>query len=86
MSTALGSHDNDLPRKITLEVTPDFYATLEQLMRDTRQNLDDVFIKAIALYKVAVNSKREGKFVGVTDRPEKLEGEFVGLGSPGGGA
>ncbi len=66
--------------RITFEVTPEFYAVLEQLMRDTRQNLDEVFTKAIALYKATVNYKREGKHVGVTDEAERLDTEFVGIG------
>jgi hypothetical protein len=75
----------DLPREITLEVTPEYYAALEQLMRDTGQNLEDVFVKAIALYKSVVEFKCEGKHVGTADDVDKLEREFVGLGSPGTG-
>jgi hypothetical protein len=75
----------DEPCEMTFEVTPAFRAELEQLMCDTRQNLEDVFTKAIALYKAAVASKREGKHVGVADEAEKLESEFVGLGSPSSG-
>ena len=71
--------------KVTLELTPEFYAELEQLMRDTRQTLDEVFTKAIALYKVTVGYKREGKHVGVAESEENLDREFVGLGSPGSG-
>ena len=69
--------------KVTLELTPEFYAILEQLMRDTRQTLDEVFTKAIALYKATVDFKREGKHVGVTDEAEKLDTEFVGFGNEG---
>ncbi len=54
-------------------------------MHDTRQDLGEVFTKAIALYKRTVNFKREGKHVGVADEAEDLEAEFVGLGSPGTG-
>jgi hypothetical protein len=73
------------PREITYRVTPEFYAALEQLMYDTRQDLGEVFTKAIALYKTAVEFKREGKHVGVADEAENLETEFVGLGHAGSG-
>jgi hypothetical protein len=68
--------------RITMELTPEFYAELKQLMSDTRQDLEDVYNTAIALYKTVVDLKRQGKHVGVTDDPAKLDREFVGLGSP----
>jgi len=73
------------PREITYQVTPEFYAALVQLSRDTRQDLGEVFTKAIALYKTAVEFKREGKHVGAADEAENLETEFVGLGHAGSG-
>ncbi len=68
--------------EVTFEITPEFYAALEQLMRETQQDLEDVYWKAIALYKTVVDLKRQGKHVGVTDDPANLDREFVGLGSP----
>jgi hypothetical protein len=86
MATTLESDDQDnAPGEITFKITPEFYAALEQLSRDTRQNLGEVFTKAIALYKTAVDSKREGKHVGVADEAGNLETEFVGLGHAGSG-
>jgi hypothetical protein len=84
MSTTLEPGD-DAPREITYQVTPEFYAALVQLSRDTRQDLGEVFTKAIALYKTAVELKLDGKHVGSADVAENLETEFVGLGHVGSG-
>ena len=53
--------------------------------RDTRQNLGEVFTKAIALYKTAVDFKREGKHVGVADEAERSGDRVRGIGHAGSG-
>ena len=68
-------------RQVTMTLTPEFYFALEQLTFDTRQDLGRVFAQAIALYKAVVDLKRQGKHVGVVDDENKLDEEFVGLGS-----
>jgi hypothetical protein len=37
------------------------------------------FRKALGLYKLAEEAKREGKAVGIAETPDSLETEFVGL-------
>jgi predicted transcriptional regulator len=71
--------------EMTVTFSPEVFAALEQLAVDTEQELGVVLVQAIALYKVVVDSKRQGKHVGVADQEDKLDVEFVGLGSPDSG-
>ena len=48
-------------------------------MQQTGDSLSDLFRKAIGLYKLAEEEKREGKAVGIATTPDSLETEFVGL-------
>jgi hypothetical protein len=70
------------PPPITLEVTPEMMATLQQISRDSRQPLDVVFTRAIALYQAALRANAQGKHVGYSASPDALEVEFTGLAAP----
>ena len=68
---------------ITLQVTPEMMATLEQITRDSKQSLDEVFTRAIALYRATLKATAEGKHVGYAASPDALDVEFTGLAGPG---
>jgi hypothetical protein len=69
---------------LTLDVTPEMMKTLEQIARDSKQPLEAVFTRAIALYQAALKATAAGKHVGYASSPDSLEVEFTGLASPGG--
>ena len=69
---------------MTLEVTPEMMATLQQMARDSGQSLDVVFTRAIALYRATLKANAEGKHVGYSASSDDLEVEFTGLTDPGG--
>lgn len=64
---------------IAIELTPEANQALDELMQRTGDNLSDLFRKAIGLYKLAEEAKREGKAVGIAITPDSLETVFVGL-------
>lgn len=64
---------------ITLEVTPGMLATLQKIARDSKQPLEAVFTRAIALYQAAVQATAEGNHVGYAASPDALDVEFTGL-------
>jgi hypothetical protein len=65
--------------RITLDLSPEAYRVLQQLMNETSEGPDDLFRKALAMYKAAVEARHEGKAVGVANSPDALETEFVGF-------
>lgn len=67
------------PREITFVLSPEMFATIQQLAVASGQPIEGVFDRAIALYKASLDALREGKHVGFADRAESLETEFVGL-------
>lgn len=69
---------------ITLDVTPEMMATIQQVARDSRQPLEAVFTRAISLYREALRATAEGKHVGYAASPDALEVEFIGLAGPEG--
>ena len=64
---------------IAIELTPEANQALDELMQRTGDSLSDLFRKAIGLYKLAEEAKREGKAVGIATTPDSLETVFVGL-------
>jgi len=81
-STAFGTSTQS--PSITLEVTPEMLATLQEISRDSRQPLDVIFTRAIALYRAALRATAEGKHVGFATSPDALEVEITGLTEPEG--
>ena len=64
---------------IAIKLTPEANQALDELMQRTGDSLSDLFRKAIGLYKLAEEAKREGKAVGIATTPDSLETVFVGL-------
>jgi hypothetical protein len=67
------------PTRVVLELSPELAAVLDEIKARTGDSPSDVFRKALGLYKLAEDAKREGKSVGIAETPEALETEFVGL-------
>jgi len=65
--------------RITLDLTPEASTALNDLIDLTGQDMDVIFRKALALYKLAKEASRDGKSVGVATTPEALETKFEGL-------
>jgi len=65
--------------KITLDLTPEASRVLNELMNATDSDPEDVFRKALSMYKAAVDAHGEGKAVGIAASPDVLETEFVGF-------
>jgi hypothetical protein len=65
--------------QITLDVTPEMMATLQEIARDSKQPLEAVFTRAIALYQAALRATADGKHVGYATSPDALDVEFTGL-------
>jgi hypothetical protein len=69
-----------VPRtRITLDLPAEAAQALNELMSRTGDSPSDLFRKALGLYKLAEEAKREGKAVGIAETPDSLETEFVGL-------
>jgi hypothetical protein len=75
------SHESSESERIErrLVMTPAASDLLTGLARETGRTEGDVLRMAIGMFKVAVDSKKEGKHVGVATLPEALEIEFVGF-------
>jgi hypothetical protein len=65
--------------KITLNLSDHMRDVLNELLKRTEDKPDDMFRKALALYKLAIEAHDQGKSVGIATSPDALETEFVGL-------
>ena len=65
--------------RITLDLSPEAAKALDDLIGRTRDTPSDLFRKALGLYALAEEAKRERKAVGIAATPDSLETEFVGL-------
>ena len=69
-----------IPRaRIVLDLPMEAAQALRDLINKTGDDPVVLFRKALGLYKLAEEAKREGKFVGIAATPDSLETEFVGL-------
>ncbi len=67
------------PITITMTVTPEMLAVIEDMGRDSGQPLELVFEQAIALYRAALTAHRDGKHVGLARSSDALDVEFTGF-------
>lgn len=66
--------------KLSLEVSPELNATLENLVvQGSGSSKSEVLRKAIALMQVAVDARQQGKRVGIAEQDQPLATEFVGF-------
>ena len=69
-----------IPRtRIVLDLPMEAAQALRDLINKTGDDPVVLFRKALGLYKLAEEAKREGKAVGIAATPDSLETEFVGL-------
>ena len=65
--------------RLSLDISPELNALLEQLAASTGSTKSEVLRKAIALMEVAVDAKRQGKKLGIAERDQPLATEIIGL-------
>ena len=65
--------------RLSFEITPELNDQLEEIADEVGGSKTEVFKKAIALMRVAVDAKREGKKFGVAEKNQPLATEIVGL-------
>ena len=91
MATEGAGHQDVLPKgrpylkareetiRLSLDVSPELYETLDSLAAKLHSTKSDVLRKAVALLEVAVRAKEEHKKFGVAAPDQTLETEIVGL-------
>ena len=65
--------------RLSLDISPELNALLEQLASETGGTKSDVLRKAIALMEVAVDAKRRGLKLGLAEKDQTLTTEIIGL-------
>ncbi len=65
--------------QINLDLSLEFYETLNNLAQKINGDNAEVLLKAIALMEVAVEAKQQGKHLWITDGQQNLETEVVGI-------
>jgi len=65
--------------KLSVEVSPELYETIERLAKKGHESKSDVLRKGIALMQVAVEAKQEGKRIGIAAQGQPLEKEIIGI-------
>jgi hypothetical protein len=60
-----------------LTLQPEAIEFLNDLLRDTKNSPEEMFSKALNLYRFAVDAVQEGKVIGAASRPEGLDEQFV---------
>jgi hypothetical protein len=66
-------------QRIVIDLPPEAAKELNQLIQQSGDSPATFFRKAFGLYKLSKEAVRQGKFVGIADREDSLETEFVGL-------
>jgi predicted transcriptional regulator len=70
---------NDDTVRMSLALSPELNNRLEQLASENRTTKSEILRKAVALFDVASEAKREHKRLGILDKDKKLVTEIVGL-------
>lgn len=65
--------------RLSLDISPELNSLLEDLAEQTGGTKSDVLRKAIALMRVAVDAKRQGRKFGVAEQDQPLATEIVGI-------
>ena len=66
--------------RVSLDISPELYAKLQEMARDIRGTKSDVLRKSLALMDVAIQARKDGKKIGIADRTEQLTTEIIGFG------
>ncbi len=65
--------------RLSLEVSPDLYETLEHIAAQSHTTKADVLRRAIALMDVVKDAQQAGLKLGLVGKGNKVEREIVGL-------
>jgi hypothetical protein len=65
--------------QINLDLSPELYETINNLVQQMNGDNTEVLLKAIALLEVAVEAKLKGKHLWITDDKYNLETEIIGI-------
>ena len=66
--------------RVSLDISPELYAKLQEMARDIQGTKSDVLRKSLALMDVAIQARKDGKKIGIADRTEQLTTEIIGFG------
>jgi hypothetical protein len=78
-SSSHGESEPPTYLRIIIDLPPEATREIKQLVRETGDDLPDLFRKALGLYKASKEAVKEGKFVGIAGTEDSLETEFVGF-------
>lgn len=67
------------PPRVSVDLSPQLNARLEQIVAEHKLSKIDVMRRAFALFDVAVQAREKGQRLGVFDEEGKLVKEIVGL-------
>ena len=65
--------------KLSVEVSPELYRTIDRLAKQGHESKSDVLRKGIALMQVALEAKQDGKKIGIAAFGQPLEKEIIGI-------
>ena len=65
--------------RMSLELSPEANALLEQLAEDIHGSKSEVLRRALALMEVAVRARKEGHPFGIANKGQKLATEVIGI-------
>ena len=65
--------------RLSLDVSGELNALINQLATDTNSTKSDVLRRAVTLLSVAVEAKRQGKKIGIAERDQPLTTEIIWL-------
>jgi predicted transcriptional regulator len=65
--------------RLSLVVSPELNARLEQLAASEHATKSEILRKAIALFDIVAEAKAEKKRIGILDQNKRLETEIVGI-------
>lgn len=65
--------------KLSLHLSPEANDLLESMSEETHSSKSDILRKSIALMKVAIETKREGKKLSIVDSKNHIEKEIIGI-------
>lgn len=65
--------------QINLDLSPEIYETIKNLETQMNGDTTEVLLKAIALLEIAVEAKRAGKHLWITDEQQNLKTEIIGI-------
>lgn len=75
----MATYTTQEPLRFSLIVSSELNDLLEDLARAGHTSKSDVLRRAIALFDIAIEARRNNKHLGILDQNNNLETEIVGL-------